>query len=95
MKGRGEDWMAGDMVSPIIEGHSPRVGAVIRAEAGQSMCIWFKSKPTTILLTHRSVRSFDLTVMKDRFAKDQIAVGCPTEIVQRVVRVFGSESCQQ
>ena len=56
------------------------------------MGAWLITKPATIGLTNRTVRRFHLGVMEDAFAENQIAIGCPGKVVQRVMRVFGTEA---
>ena len=86
--------MTGDVLAPVVERHAPRVRAVVGAEADQPLRARLEAKPAAVLLPHRTVGRFDLRVMKDRLAKDQIAVGRPGEIVQRVMRVLGAEARQ-
>ena len=94
MKRRGKDWMTGDMVAPIVKRHSPRIRAVVSAEAGQPLCSWLEAEPAAVLLPDRAVRRLDLGVMKDRLAKDEITARRPGDVVQRVMRVFRAEAGQ-
>ena len=95
MKCRRKDRVAGHVQSPIVKGHAPRIGAVIRAKAGQPLVTRLEPEPAAVLLADRSVRSLHLRVMEDRFPPEQIAVGGPGEVVQRVMGVFGAEAAQE
>ena len=56
------------------------------------MLLWLEAKPAAVLLTHRAVRRLDLAMMKNPLAENQIAVGRPREVMQRVVRVFAAKT---
>ena len=86
-----EDWVAGDVLAPVVEGHAPRVSAGMRTERGQSVKFRLPGEPSAVLLANRSVGCLDLSVVKDGFAKDQVAVRCPGEVVEGVVRILAAE----
>ena len=49
-------------------------------------------EPGRVLGADRTVGRFDLGVVEDRLAEQQVAVGCPDEVVQGVVRILAAES---
>ncbi len=76
-----EDRIARNVLTPIVKGHSPWVGACMRTEGGQSVQFRFPGKPPTVLLADGAVGSLNLSVMEDRFPKDQVTIGRPGEVV--------------
>ena len=82
VKSSGKDRVTGDMLPPIVKRHSPRVCARIGTETGQPVAVGIKAEPATILLTNRTIRCLDLTVMKDRLTKNQITVRSPYKVVK-------------
>ena len=80
------------VLTPVVECHAPRICALVGAECGQSVLLWLEAKPAAVLLTHRAVRRLDLAMMKNPLAENQIAVGRPREVMQRVVRVFAAKT---
>ena len=82
------------MLTPIVEGHTPRICAGMGTERSQAMQFRFPGKPSAVLLTDGAIRSFDLGVVKDGFAEDKIAIGSPRKIVQGVVGILGTEPGQ-
>src|SRR5205823_10578524 len=90
-----KDWMARDVIPPVVECHAPRIRARISAKTGQTMSPRLITEPAAVLLPHRAVRRFNLRMMKDRLAKQQIAVGRPYKIVQRMMRILRAEAAQQ
>ena len=75
MEGSGKNRMACNMSTPVVECNAPWVGARVRTEGNKSIRAWCIPKPSAILLTHRTVGRFNLGVMKDRLANDQIPFG--------------------
>src|SRR3990167_3564706 len=94
MEGSGVNGMARHMLSPVVEGHTPGVRAVVGSKAGEALRARLEAEPAAVLLTHGAVRRFDLRMMKNRFAEDQIAIRRPGKIVQRVMRILGPEPRQ-
>ena len=89
-----EDRITCHVLSPVVKGYAPGIGAGVRAESGQAMQFGFPRKPSAILLADGTVWSLDLGVMKDGFPKDQVTVRRPGEVVQSMVRVLATESGQ-
>jgi alkylation response protein AidB-like acyl-CoA dehydrogenase len=95
MERRRVDRMTGHVLAPVIEGHAPGIGAVVTAKARQSMIAGLKAKPAAVLLAHRAIGRFDLGMMKNRLAKNKVAVRSPGKIVQGMMRIFTTEACQR
>ena len=51
-----------------------------------------KTKPAGVLRADGTVSGLDLGVVENGFAKQEIAIGRPHKIVQRVVGIFRAES---
>ena len=94
MKSFGEDRMTGHVITPVIEGDSPRVRAVVGPETGQSVHLRFIAKPSAVTLAHGTIGSLNLRMMEDGLAKDKITVGSPSKVMQSVVRVFTSKAAE-
>ena len=92
VKGLGVDRVTRHMLAPVVEGDAPGVGAVVGSEGGQAMTAGLETKPAAVLLANRAVGGLNLCVMEDRFAEDDIAIGGPDEVVQRVVGVLAAEA---
>ena len=58
------------------------------------MKLRFPREPAAVLLANRTVGRLHLRVMKDRLAKDEVAVRSPCEVMQGVVRVLATEPGQ-
>ena len=89
-----EDRIARNMLTPVVKGHPPRVGACMRAEGSQAVQFRFPCKPSAVLLADGAVWSLDLGMMKDGFPKDEVTVRRPDEVVESMVRVLATESGQ-
>ena len=94
MVGGGEDRITGNVLAPVVEGYAPRVGACMGSERGQAVKFRFPGKPSAVLLADGAVRSLHLSMVKDRFPKDEVAIGRPGEIVEGMVRVLATEPGQ-
>ena len=90
----GEDRITGNVLAPVVEGYAPRVGACMGSERGQAVKFRFPGKPSAVLLADGAVRSLHLSMVKDRFPKDEVAIGRPGEIVEGMVRVLATEPGQ-
>ena len=86
--------MTGHVLAPIVKSDAPRIRAVIRAETGQPVRTRFVTEPAAVGLPNGSIGRFHLSVVKDRLSKDQVSVGRPGEVVQRMVRIFRAESAE-
>ncbi len=86
--------MAGDVLSPLVESDAPGIGARVAAERSQSFGFGIVAKPAAVLLAHQAISRFDLGVMKNRLAKQQVAIRRHGKIVQRVMRIFAAETGQ-
>ena len=75
MKSSCKDRMACYVPPPVVECNAPGIGAWIRTKRDQPLCARCIAKPTTVLLTYRPVGSFNLRMMKDRLANNQVAFG--------------------
>ncbi len=60
MKGRGEHRMTCLVLSPVIKGHAPRVGARVSSKAEEFLVARLKSKPATVLLSDGAIGCFNL-----------------------------------
>ena len=76
-----EDRITGNVLTQVVKGYAPRVGACMRAEGGQSVQFRFPGKPATVLLADGAVGSLNLSVMEDRFPKDEVTIGRPGKVV--------------
>ena len=83
------------VLAPVVECHAPRICALVGAKRRQPMPLRLEAKPAAVLLAHRAVRRLDLAVMKNPLTENQVAVGRPREVMQRVVRVFAAKTGEQ
>ena len=92
VKSVGKDRVAGNVSSPIIESHTPRIGVRIIAERDQSVRARAERKPSAVPSTDGTVRRLDLAVVENRFTEEQVTVRSPDYVVQCVVRVLAAEA---
>jgi len=71
---RREDWVTCHVLTPVVKGYAPRVGACMRTECAQAVQFRLPGEPSAVLLTDWAVWSLDLGMMKDGFAKDEVTV---------------------
>ena len=90
----GKDGMAGHVLSPVVEGHTPWVGVGVAAECSEPLRTGTEAEPRAVLGTDRTVGGFDLGVVENGLAEKEIAIGRPHEIVQGVVRILTPEAGQ-
>ena len=94
VEGAGKDGMAGHVLPPVVEGHAPRVGVGIAAECCEPLRTGMETEPRAVLGADRTVGGFDLGIVENGLAEKEIAIGCPHEIVQGVVRILTPEASQ-
>ena len=92
MKRLCKDRVTGNVVPPVVESHTPRVRVSIAPKSDKLLCPRRVAEPGRVLGTDRSVGSFDLGVVKDRLAEDEITIRRPDEVVERVVAVLCAEA---
>ena len=76
-----EDRIARNVLTPVVKGHPPRVGAGMRTERGQSVKFRFPCEPSAVLLADGAVGSLHLSMVKDRLPIDEVAIGRPGKVV--------------
>ena len=89
-----EDRIARNVLTPVVKGHPPRVGACMRTERSQSVKFRFPCEPSAVLLSDGSVRSLNLGMVKDGFPKDEVTIRGPGKVVKSMVRVLATEPGQ-
>src|SRR5262249_4512305 len=60
VKGTGKNRMAGHVMSPVIEGYSPGIGAGITAESSEPLRVRAQTEPSRVIHSCRAVWSFHL-----------------------------------
>ena len=92
MEGAGKNGMTRHMLPPIIKGNTPRIRIGVIAKTDQLVPIRTKLKPSAVVGAHWPVGSFDLTVMKNRLAKQQVAIWRPNKVMQSMMRIFSTKA---
>ena len=83
-----------NVLTPVIKGHAPRVGACMCTERGEAVKFRFPCEPSAVLLSDGSVRSLNLGMVKDGFPKDEVTIRGPGKVVKSMVRVLATEPGQ-
>ena len=95
VEGRGKDGVRGDMVAPGIECDAPRVCVGIGSKGSEFFVRRMVEKPRGVLGADRSVGGFNLAVVEDGFAEEEVAARSPGEVVKRMVGVLTAESGEE
>ncbi len=93
--GASEDGMAADVETPVVEGDAPGVRAHVAAKGEQFSGGGRVAEEAALAGADGAVGRLDLAVMEDALAEDEIALGAPDEVVQRVVAVLGAEAGEE
>ena len=94
VEGGGKDRMTCQVLSPVIKGDAPRVGAVVHAEGGQPVRAGAVTEPAAIGQPDRTISGLHLAVMEDRLAGHQVPVRSPDNVVQGMMRILRAKSGQ-
>ena len=95
VEGRGEDGVRGDMVAPRVKCDAPRICVGIGSKGSEFFVRRMVEKPGRVLGANRSVGGFNLAVVEDGFAEEEITAGSPGEVVKGMVGVLTAESGEE